>query len=314
MENRAHAIATGLFAILLSAAVVLALWWFSDKRETTRDLVLVSAGSVNGLNPQATVRYRGIVAGKVARIALDPADPRQVLVTVRIRADLPVTKATRARMATQGVTGLAFIALDDPGTASQPLAGEEGMPPRIPLAPSLVEEFSDTALQTLRQLRDMTERLATLTRPDNLKRVEGTLANLEAASRGLDRTLQEAPRTLAAVRQAFSKDKLARVDRTLENLERASAEAAPMVVEGRKLLVRLQTLSERIDSLAGTAGEGLAGNTLPRFNMLLQELTSTSRQLSELLDEIDSSPQMLILGRGRPQPGPGEAGFREPAR
>ena len=59
---------------------------------------------------------------------------------------------------------------------------------------------------------------------------------------------------------------------------------------------------------------GLAGSTLPRFNMLLQELTSTSRQLSELLDEIDSSPQMLILGRGRPQPGPGEAGFREPAR
>jgi phospholipid/cholesterol/gamma-HCH transport system substrate-binding protein len=82
--------------------VVLALWWFSDRREVTRDLVLVSAGSVNGLNPQATVRYRGIVAGKVAQIALDPADLRQVLVTVRIRADLPVTTATQARMATQG--------------------------------------------------------------------------------------------------------------------------------------------------------------------------------------------------------------------
>ncbi|MDD2987603.1 MAG: MlaD family protein [Zoogloea sp.] len=314
MENRAHAIAAGLFAILLSAAVVLALWWFSDKRETTRDVVLVSAGSVNGLNPQATVRYRGIVAGKVAGISLDPDDPRQVLVRVRIRADLPVTTATRARMATQGVTGLAFIALDDPGTVSQPLTGEGGQAPRIPLGPSLIDEFSDTALQTLRQLRDMTDRLATLTRADNLKRVDDTLANLEAASRGLDRTLQEAPRTLAAVRQAFSKDKLARVDRTLENLERASAEATPMVIEGRKLLVRLQTLSERFDNLAGTAGEGLTGSTLPRFNVLLQELTATSRQLSELLDEIDSSPQMLILGRGRPQPGPGEAGFREPGR
>jgi len=33
-----------------------------------------------------------------------------------------------------------------------------------------------------------------------------------------------------------------------------------------------------------------------------------------LLDEIDSSPQMLILGRGKPLPGPGEAGFREPAQ
>ncbi|MBL8459015.1 MlaD family protein [Zoogloea sp.] len=314
MENRAHAIATGLFAILLSAALVLALWWFSDRREATRDLVLVSAGSVNGLNPQATVRYRGIVAGKVAQIALDPVDRRQLLVTVRIRSDLPITSATRARMATQGVTGLAFIALDDPGTVAEALKGEGGLPPRIPLAPGLMEEFSSTALETLRQLRDMSERLATLTRAENLKRVDNTLASLEASSRGLDKTLQEAPRTLAAVRQAFGKDKLMRIDRTLENLERASAEAVPMVVEGRKLLGRLQTLSERLDGLAGVAGEGLAGSTLPRFNLLLQELTTTSRQLSELLDEIDSSPQMLILGRGKPQPGPGEAGFREPPR
>ena len=314
MENRAHAIATGLFAILLSAALVLALWWFSDRREATRDLVLVSAGSVNGLNPQATVRYRGIVAGKVAQLALDPVDRRQLLVTVRIRSDLPITSATRARMATQGVTGLAFIALDDPGTVAEALKGEGGLPPRIPLAPGLMEEFSSTALETLRQLRDMSERLATLTRAENLKRVDNTLASLEASSRGLDKTLQEAPRTLAAVRQAFGKDKLMRIDRTLENLERASVEAVPMVVEGRKLLGRLQTLSERLDGLAGVAGEGLAGSTLPRFNLLLQELTTTSRQLSELLDEIDSSPQMLILGRGKPQPGPGEAGFREPPR
>ena len=63
MESRAHAIATGLFAILLGTALVGALWWFSDKREVTREVVLVTTGSVNGLNPQATVRYRGIVAG-----------------------------------------------------------------------------------------------------------------------------------------------------------------------------------------------------------------------------------------------------------
>ena len=115
MENRSHAIAAGLFAIFLGVGVVVALWWFSDKREPTRDVLLVSSGSVNGLNPQATVRYRGIVAGKVAAIGLDPANPRELLVTARIRADLPITRGTRARLATQGVTGLAFIALDDAG-------------------------------------------------------------------------------------------------------------------------------------------------------------------------------------------------------
>jgi phospholipid/cholesterol/gamma-HCH transport system substrate-binding protein len=43
-----------------------------------------------------------------------------VLVTVRIRADLPITQGTRARLATQGVTGLAFIALDDSGENAAP--------------------------------------------------------------------------------------------------------------------------------------------------------------------------------------------------
>ena len=77
MESRSHAIAAGLFAIILSCALVGALWWFSDRRDATRDVLLVSSGSVNGLNVQATVRYRGIVAGKVAAINLDPADPRK---------------------------------------------------------------------------------------------------------------------------------------------------------------------------------------------------------------------------------------------
>lgn len=309
MESRSHAIAAGLFAIVLSAGVVLALWWFSDKREATRELVLVTSSSVNGLNPQATVRYRGIVAGKVAGIGLDPGNPRDVLVTVRIRADLPLTQGTRARLATQGVTGLAFIALDDSGEDTAPLAGD---PPRIRLAPGLIDEVSAASLQTLNRVRELAERLAGLANPDNLARIERTLAHLERSSQGLERTLQEAPQTLAAVRQVFSKDNLARIRGSLDNLERLSGEAVPLAREGRTLLTRLQTVSERIDTLAGATGEGVATSTLPRLNGLLQELTVTSRQLSDLLDEIDNSPQLLLLGRGKPVPGPGEAGFRQP--
>ena len=298
MESRSHAIAAGLFAIILSAGVVLALWWFSDKREVTREVVLVTSGSVNGLNPQATVRYRGIVAGKVASIGLDPANPRDVLVTVRIRADLPITEGTRARLATQGVTGLAFIALDDNGEQPAPLAGVAGGPPRLRLAPGLLDEVSAASLQTLSRVRYLAERLAGLASPDNLARIERTLAHLERSSQGLERTLQEAPQTLAAVRQVFSRDNLARIGRSLDNLERLSGEAVPLAREGRTLLTRLQTVSERLDTLAGATGEGVATSTLPR--------------LSDLLDEIDNSPQLLLLGRGKPLPGPGEAGFRQP--
>ncbi len=310
MESRSHALAAGLFAIFLSLGIALALWWFSDGRESTREVLLVSSGSVNGLNPQATVRYRGIIAGKVASIALDPANPHDLLVTARIRTDLPITKGTRARLASQGVTGLAFIALDDSGDNPEPLSGEAGGPPRLRLAPGIVDEVTEASLQTLKRVRELAERLALLAAPDNLARVERTLAHLESSSQGLDRSLKEVPQTLAAVRQVFSKDNLARITRSLDNIERLSADAVPLAREGRSLIVKLQTLGERVDSLAGTTGEGLVTNTLPRVNVLLQELTVTSRQLSDLLDEIDNSPQLLLLGRRKPPPGPGEAGFQ----
>lgn len=312
MESRSHAIAAGLFAIILSCALVGALWWFSDRRDTTRDLLLVSAGSVNGLNVQATVRYRGIVAGKVAAIGLDPADPRNVLVTVRIRSDLPITRSTRARLANQGVTGLAFVALDDAGDDPMPLPGEGGGLPRLKLSPGLVDEVADASLQTLRQVRELTQRLSALAAPENLARIERTLAHLESSSQGLDRTLKEVPQTLAAVRQVVSKENLGRIGRSLDNLERLSADAVPLARDGRNLVARLQTVSDRIDGLVGTTGEGFATSTLPRLNVLLQELTTTSRQLSDLLDEIDDTPQLLLLGRRRPPPGPGEAGFGAP--
>ena len=56
-------------------------------------------------------------------------------------------------------------------------------------------------------------------------------------------------------------------------------------------------------------GEGLIDNTLPQLNALLKELTGTSRRLGSLIEEVQASPQMLLSGRSRRPPGPGEDGF-----
>ena len=309
MEDRAHAIAAGLFALLLGTALVFTLWWFSDKRDVTRDVVLVSAGSVNGLNPQATVRYRGIMAGKVASIALDPARPQDLLVTARIRADLPLTRGTRARLATQGVTGIAFIAIDDSGADPTPLAADGNGPPRIALEPGLVEEVADATRRTLGQLRELSERFARLASNENIGRVERILAHMESSSKGLDKGMQDAAASLAAVHRMLGKDNLARIERTLANAERFSSDAAPLGADGRRLLARMQDVADRLDVIAASTGEGFATSTLPRLNVLLQELTTTSRQMNDLLDELDSHPQIFLLGRGKAPPGPGEAGF-----
>ena len=113
MENRAYALAAGIFTLVLVAAGVFSLWWFSGQREKTRDYLLVSTYNVTGLNPQAQVRYRGIRVGKVVEIHLDKSNTRNILILIRVNEEVPVTAGTVARLGYQGVTGIAHERLSE---------------------------------------------------------------------------------------------------------------------------------------------------------------------------------------------------------
>jgi len=313
MENRAHALAAGLFTLLLGTALVLSLWWFSDGRVETRDYLLVASGNVTGLNPQASVRYRGIPAGQVTDIRVDPADRRHILVAIEILADLPITRGTRASLGYQGVTGLAYIQLSDSGRDPTPLLGEAGAPPRLTLEPGLMDQLTDTTLDALQRFRAIADRIAPFFDEANLARLTATLERLESAAIGIDRTFADAPETLAAIRAVLNPTNMQRLAATLDNLERVSAEGAPVVSELRTLMKRLQGMAERVDAAAAMAGEGLLDGTLPQLNTLLKELTVTSRRMGRLIEEVEAAPQMLVTGRRPSPPGPGENGF-EPDR
>ncbi|NMG74111.1 MlaD family protein [Aromatoleum diolicum] len=318
MENRAHALAAGLFALILGAMLLGSLWWFSDGREAQRSYLLESHGSVTGLNIEAQVRYRGIPAGKVSDIRIDPADPRKVLVQIRMRSDIPLTRGTRATLAYQGVTGLAYVQLDDRGENPEPLAsdggegGEGGDLPRLTLQPGLMEQLTDTTLDTMRRLKLVSDRITGFFNDENIQRLSNTLQRLESAAAGADRTFADAPATLASIRAVLAPENLKRFSETLANLEHASADAAPAVTELRSLMTRLHGIAERLDTTTTAAGDRVLDDTLPQLNGLLKELTTTSQRMGHLIDEVDASPQMLLLGRTPTPPGPGESGFDAP--
>ncbi len=85
MENRSHALAAGIFTILLGICAAVAIWWLGQSDESTTSYVLETRRNVTGLNLQAQVRYRGIRAGKVTAIEPDEADPRVILARPSIR-------------------------------------------------------------------------------------------------------------------------------------------------------------------------------------------------------------------------------------
>ncbi len=200
MESRAHALAAGIFTLLLGLASALAVFWLSGQREATREYVLVTQKSVSGLNTQAQVRFRGLRAGKVRAIELDPKDPRNILITISIDADMPVTKGTTARLNYQGVTGLASVLLEDKGDNQEPLAGNDDEPPRIALQPNFMDTLGENASELMLQVRQVAERTSALLSEQNVKRISQTLANVETASSGLSGSMKDLPQVMASLR------------------------------------------------------------------------------------------------------------------
>lgn len=300
MENRSHALMAGLFTLLFVLAAVLALWWFSGTRELTHSYLLETRGNVTGLNVEAQVRYRGMRAGKVVRIAQDPLDPALLLVEITIGRHYLLTDQTVARLNYQGVTGLAYVMLEenDKAPPGRPLDAEATPPPRIRIQPGLFETLGEKAGDIAGQVAELSARLNRLLDERNVQNIGRSLDNLATASEGL----KDVPKVMAAIRTALSPENLERLQRLLAHLEQTAGSAAPLTEETRTLVTTLTGLARRVDS-----------DTLPRTQTLISEVTAATRRLDRLLDTLNESPQAVIFGAAPARPGPGESGFTPPA-
>src|SRR5262245_16683060 len=141
MDREANYVAVGVFVLLvlfLGAGFVL---WYSDTTEgkaSTRYEIYFE-GSVGGLSEGSTVRYLGVVVGRVARIGIDPRDARRVRVVAEIEEGAPVKADTVARLSLQGVTGLLYINLQPREAGAAP---PEHVPSlKFPVIPSAQSQF-----------------------------------------------------------------------------------------------------------------------------------------------------------------------------
>ena len=113
MENKSHAFIAGLFTVCLVTAALLIVWFLNMDRTVKQPYMIATNLSIPGLNPQATVRFRGLDVGKVTNIAFNKDDPGEILIYFEVKEDTPMTESTYATLTYQGVTGIASIELDD---------------------------------------------------------------------------------------------------------------------------------------------------------------------------------------------------------
>jgi phospholipid/cholesterol/gamma-HCH transport system substrate-binding protein len=140
MNPRVSYTLAGLFVLLLGGGLVTAIVWLSSATTDQRyePYVAYFYESVGGLNPNASVTYRGVRVGQVRDIQLDRERPERVRVLLDIEEGTPVKTDTVAILVTQGITGLAHVELTG-GSSEAPLIGRGSAEdiPEIPTRPSL---------------------------------------------------------------------------------------------------------------------------------------------------------------------------------
>ncbi len=302
MENKSHAFVAGLFALLLGAAAIAALIWLRGTQDNLREYVVVTKFSIGGLNPEAQVRYRGIRVGKVMDIRLDPNDPSDILIRISIAENIPLTKGTIAKLASQGVTGIAHVLLLDSGRNNEPLVARDGKLPRIVMVPSLLDEMTENGPAALRQAQELMAAASALLNEENRRRFSATLANLEATSASMKPAIENMNATLVQVRKLLD-------DQNIGNISRAAGEVGPLLADTRQLVGKMQATADKLDVAIGDASAGGTSALMPRLNELAADFSLTSRQLSRVLRLLEDSPQGLVFGVPAAAPGPGEPGF-----
>jgi phospholipid/cholesterol/gamma-HCH transport system substrate-binding protein len=319
MENRSHALMTGLFTIALLIAAVLFGMWFNRDNIERRPYQVATTLSVPGLNPQAAVRYRGLDVGKVDVIDFDPRVAGQILVHLSVNPDTPITTTTYAKLGYQGVTGIAYVQLDDDKIGSQLLATSSSNPAHITLRPSLLDEVETRGKVILDQAEQMTRNLNQLLSPANQKTMLAAFEDISQSAKEFGAIEQRLAPTLAQL-PALT----AQAQQSLQAFQRFSQDASRLSKNWDALGTRLQTPGGPIDKVVGTIDrvgvsvEAVAGGieleTLPHVIQLTDEMRSSMRVLKNTMNGISERPQSILFGTPGVPPGPGEAGFVAPTK
>ncbi len=305
METRVAYAAVGVFVITLTAALLgLGLWLGADI-QTKRYIpyMLLTSESVYGLNPGTVVRYRGVEVGRVREI--DLINPEQVRILLDIEEGTPIKTDTQASIATQGVTGLAYIELKG-GTVDAPdlLPGPDGSPPVIPTAPSLIRRLDVALSRNVEHLDRLVGLVEDLLSDENRAAFSSLLQNLAAFSETL---AQERGRMQALLANSERMtDAGARViERLPETLTRLEETMDAARLAAQSLSEASQALGEASHTTQEEIGR-LRRDIRPSLNALLQQVETSMKAIEELTRELQRDPAQLLRGAPAREPGPGE--------
>ncbi len=276
MENRSHALITGFFIILLSIAVGWAAMWFSRSNVQFNAYLIATQESVSGLSSQSAVHYRGVNIGKVEKIEFNPADSQEILIHIAIDEKVILKNTIYAQLGYQGVTGLAYIQLNDDGPGISTLPKSV----KIPMRRSLFDEVAVSGQELLSNVNHLAIKIQQLLNEDNRESISRTLKNVEQITNNFSTVTGQ----LQPVMRSFA-DLSGQSETLIKRLDQLLAEVSAVVTKANQ--------KEGIfDNISLSAQELV--NAIPELQNATHGISKSARNLDRFLHHLEEHPQSNI--------------------
>jgi phospholipid/cholesterol/gamma-HCH transport system substrate-binding protein len=294
MARQASTFKVGIFVIAgvligLSALVYLGA---SQYLKGANTYVTFFKESVQGLQPDSVVKYRGVEVGRVRAIKVAP-DNTLIEVVMDIQFPGPLSADMTAQLKMVGITGIAYIELDRrvPGDPDQsPPLSFPADHPVIASRPSDISQLFSLVEDVVRQLRridfkaiaDQTQ--ATMAAGQELlqsERLKKIFTHLESAAANVDSVSAKADRFLSKGElEALAAQAKAAMGEAKHLMEEARAQVA-----GLKLAETGREAGQLVEEVREDVG-GLSGE----LKVTAQSLRRASESLDRMLSRLERTP------------------------
>jgi len=314
--NYAFIGATVLFG--LGLIVVFSYWLLqpSDKK-ITKNYHVYFDESVLGLNLEAPVKYRGIDVGKVSEISISPKNSEQVQVTLSILSNTPIKTSTRAKLTSQGITGLSYINLSMGKKGTDLLKKQDGEEyPVIKSTPSFLEKIESSFGNVSTNLSKTLDGTQKLLNDENQKQIEIILNRSAKFIDKLERlfneqTIEHIQKSVKNIDQAS--DKINKMMPKIEYFIDNSVEWEDKLAKNfQEIMNSYAGIRESMDVFKGSIENGdynikeITSDVLPTLNNSLVELQHMIIRLDSLIEQYEKSPADILYKTQEINKGPGE--------
>jgi len=306
METRVNYTIVGIFVTVLLAVIIFIGVWLSSALQTGRYKVYqtIMNESVSGLTENAPVKYNGVTVGTVKEIELNLNNPSQVILTMQIQPDVPVTETTTAMLMEQGITGIAYIGLKA-GEKAPILEAKKGQKyPVIQSRPSFLVRLDQTIEKLSDNFDTMSTHVQMLLSEKNVQSVQASLENIKKISDSIAANTNNISSSLKDLKLVMQNT--AQASKRFPNIMNSIDSGAKSIQKVSKELSLTAGTLNKTAKQGDIAIQSFSNNIIPITYDAMHNIKQITQSLKDLSTELKQNPSIILKGTRPPAAGPGE--------